>query len=146
MLNDSIPEFQSIAIMPLINAGKFDIAFSKFKELIQENEKVVLINFYKKNSSGKFEEKKKEILMRHKDQFEPFLIKLCSKISVSNSIKFNAANTLFFLGKTQYLRPVCNNITASMNSKEPTEFTQEDIQLKNVIKFTLKQLSEQEKK
>ncbi|MEA2096921.1 MAG: hypothetical protein U9P73_09555, partial [Candidatus Cloacimonadota bacterium] len=53
MLNDSKLEFQSIAIMPLMNAGEFEIAFNKFKQLIQLDEKEVLINFYIRNKLGK---------------------------------------------------------------------------------------------
>ena len=145
MLNDSIPEFQSIAIMPLINAGEFEIAFNKFKKLIQQNEKEVLTNFYITNKGGVFEEKKKLIYKKHKDQFQPFLVELCNSSTVSYSIKYHAANTLFFLGIEDFLQPICNEIISSIpdSKKRPSERTEEESQnchLRYKAKWSLEQL------
>jgi len=146
MLNDSKPEFQSIAIMPLINAGEFEIAFNRFKELIQLDEKEVLINFYKPNTFGKFEENKILIYIKYKQQFEPFLIELCNSNSVSYSIKYYSANTLFYLGNEDYLEPICNEIISNIpdSKKKPSERTEEESQnwhLRYNAKFSLKRLS-----
>jgi len=146
MLNDSKPEFQSIAIMPLINAGEFEIAFNKFKELIQLDEKEVLINFYKPNTGGKFEENKRLIYKKYEQQFGPFLIKLCNSNSISYSIKYYAANTLFYLGNEEFLQPICNEILSNIpdSKKKPSERTEEESQnwhLRYNAKFSLKRLS-----
>ncbi len=151
MLNDSIPEFQSIAIMPLINAGEFEIAFNKFKKLIQQNEKEVLTNFYITNKGGVFEEKKKLIYKKHKDQFQPFLIELCNSSTFSYSIKYHAAKTLFYLGNEEFLQPICNDILSNIpdpekSKKRPSERTEEESQnwhLRDKAKSTLKQLEKE---
>ena len=148
MLNDSKPEFQSIAIMPLMNAGEFEIAFNKFKELIQQNEIEVLTNFYIANKGGKFEENKRSIYEKHKNQFIPFLIQLCDSSSVSYSIKYHSANTLFYLGNEDYLESICNEIISNIpdSKKKPRERTEEENQnwhLRYKAKFSLKRLSKE---
>lgn len=146
MLNDSKPEFQSIAIMPLMNAGEFEIAFNKFKELIQQNKSEVLMNFYIIQSGGIFKEKKRLIYEKYKDQFIPFLLKLCNGDSVSYSIKYYSANTLFYLGNEDYLEPICNEIISNIpdSKKKPSERTEEENQnwhLRYNAKSILKRLS-----
>ncbi len=128
MLNDSTPEFQSIAIMPLMNAGKFDIAFNKFKELIKENEKEVIINFYKKNLLGDFEKTKRSIYISYKDHFIPYFESLCNNDSISYLFKYHAANTLFFLGIKDYLKPICVEILSRIpnSNKKASERTEEE--------------------
>jgi hypothetical protein len=145
MLNDSKPEFQSIAIMPLINAGEFDIAFNKFKQLIQLNEKEVLINFYKGNTMGKFEETKRSVYKSYKDQFIPYFKSLCNNDSISYLIKYHASNTLFFLGIKGYLKPICNEILSRIpdSNKKPSERTEEENQnwhLRKKAEFSLKRI------
>ena len=151
MLNDSIPEFQSIAIMPLINAGKFDIAFNKFKELIKENEKEVIINFYQKNSMGDFEKTKRSIYRSYKDQFIPYFESLCNKDSISYLFKYHAANTLFFLGTKDYLQPICNEILSNIPvvTKAPLERTEEESDnwhLRKKAEFSLKSIEYEKSK
>lgn len=146
MLNDSKPEFQSIAIMPLMNAGEFEIAFNKFKELIQQNESEVLMNFYVISPGGIFKEKKRIIYEKYKDRFIPFLLELCNSDSVSYSIKYYSANTLFYLGNEDYLEPICNEIISNIpdSKKKPRERTEEENQnwhLRYKAKSSLKRLS-----
>jgi len=145
MLNDSIPEFQSISIMPLINAGKFDSGFNKFKELIKENEKEVIINFYKEKTMGKFEETKRLVYKSHKDQFIPYFKSLCNNDSISYLIKYHAANTLLFLGIKGYLKPICNEILTRIpdSNKKPSERTEEESQnwhLRYKAEFSLRSI------
>lgn len=149
MLSDPKPTFQSISIMPLINAGEFEIAFNKFKELIKKNKKEVLFNFYKPNKGGEFEEKKKLIYKKYEVHFIPFLIKLCNDSLVSYSIKYNAAITLFYLGNENFLQPICNEILSNIpdpenSKKKHSEFTAEESQnwhLRYKAKSYLKRLS-----
>ena len=128
MLNDSKPEFQSIAIMPLMNAGEFDIAFNKFKQLIQLNQEEVLINFCIVSDIGKPDGTKQLIYKKFKDQFIPYLKELCNSDSISYSIKYHAAHTLYYLDIKDFLQPVCNEILNNIpdSEKKPSERTEEE--------------------
>lgn len=149
MFNDSKPAFQSISIMPLINAGEFEVAFNKFRELIQQNEKEVLNNFYLSNQIGEFSDKILLIYKKHKEQFLPFLMELCDSDSVSYSIKYNAANTLYYLDEKDILKQICIEILDSIPNPEDrkksySKYTAEERQnwhLRYKAKSTLERLS-----
>ena len=153
LLNDSIPEFQSIAIMPLMNAGEFEIAFNKFKELIQQNEKEVLINFYEANQIGVFSDKKLLIYKKHKEQFIPFLKEICTSKTTCYSIKIEAANTLYYLDEKEILKLICNEILTNIpdpeiSKKKYSKFTLEERRnwhLRKKANFKLKRLFSIEK-
>ena len=153
MLNDSKPAFQSIAIMPLINAGEFEVAFNKFKELIQQNENKVLINFYEANQIGVFSDKKLLIYKKHKEQFIPFLKEICTSKTTCYSIKIEAANTLYYLDEKEILKLICTEILTNIpdpeiSKKEYSKFTIEerrDWHLRKKANFKLKRLFSIEK-
>ena len=90
MLKDSRVINQSIAILPLINLGEFQIAFIKFKEIILQNNEEALISLYYQNTLSDYTNRKLALYKEYKKEFIPFFKEICKKDSISYSIKKTA--------------------------------------------------------
>jgi len=110
MLNDDRVEFQNYAIFPLINAEQFDIAFTKFKELVSNNEIIILQNLYHSGDHSDFSDKKFVLFKKHKDKFIPFFKEICFEDSISYEIKFRIADLLYYLGEEEEIILICEEI------------------------------------
>lgn len=108
MLNDERVEFQNYSIFPLINAGQFEIAFAKYKELILNNKIHLLYNL--QNFGDDFSNKKMNLYKKHKKDFIPFLKEVCYMDSVSYEIKFRIAELLYFLDEKKEIEMICEEI------------------------------------
>jgi len=134
MLNDSNRTLQSLSIMPLINAGELDVAFSKFKILAKGNYDEVLINFYEKNFIGDFSNIKIHLYRKYKNRFAPLLKNICNDDSISYRIKLEAANTLYYFDGKETLEKICTEILKNIPDHE--------LITKNHNEFTEKQRSD----
>lgn len=108
MLNDDSVEFQNYSIFLLINAGQFDIAFAKYKELILNNKINLLYNL--QNLGDDFSNTKMSLYEKHKEDFTPFLKKTCFLDSISYEIKYRIADLLFFLDEKKEIEMICEEI------------------------------------
>ncbi len=97
LLNDTSILHQSMAIIPLINAGYFELGFNKFQRLVKANSNEVIINFYTQGSCGEYSGRKIYLYRKYKNQFLPFLKETCQNKNINYQIKYWAAETLFFL-------------------------------------------------
>ena len=110
MLKDNRSEYQNFSIFPLINAGKFDIAFTKYKELILNNKINIFINFYHRGDDSDFSKRKLSLYKKHKDEFTPFLKKICMMDTISYQIRLKAAVVLYYIGEKKELKFICEEI------------------------------------
>jgi hypothetical protein len=145
MLNDPNPALQSFSIMPLINAGEFDMAFNKYKELILQSNREMFFNLGISNQIEEFSIKKSQIYNKNKHHFIPFLLKVCVNDSVSYFMKYHCARTLSNLGEKEILRLVSIEILANVPDPEKSstlsgDYTLDDQrnwQLRHQAKSTL---------
>jgi hypothetical protein len=128
LLKDERLEYQNYSIFPLINVGKFNIAFKKYKELVINNNINIQLNFYNDGNDSDFSKNKLELYKQHKNEFSPFLKKVCSNDTISNSIKLRAANILYILGEKNELKLVCEMILENIPeiTKNWKEHSQEE--------------------
>ena len=102
LLKDYRFEYQNYSIFPLINAGKFDIAFSKYKELVLNNKIDIILNFYR-GQINPFHNKQFILYKKYKKDFIPFLKKVCLIDTITYEIRFDASKTLYYLGEKDEL-------------------------------------------
>ena len=148
LLDDSRIEFQNYSILPLINSGEFDLAFTKFKELLLNNEIINPFNLYHSGDHSKFSAQKLILFNKYKSEFVPFLKEACSLDSVSYHIKFRVSDLLYSLGEEEEIKIVCEEILEKVpeSSNQSSENSEVDSKNSSLRYYAYQKLKELKKK